>query len=207
MLLERGACEDTFTYAFLGDFTSLGDGLASDASLAQANDPAVDALAITPIHHVVAGGRVEALRLLLACVSGPLINGARALRYAVPRENVPMVELLLERGADASSIGAGRWVVHPELAPMLSHAGARVDGSGAWIGLVCTGNQGRKDDPDYVAALLRYGARVDDRPASVRTTMAAAPPLSTTPRKPVSPEPLRCCWPTAPIPEPGTITA
>ena len=141
VLLERGACEDIFTYAFLGDFTSLGDGLASDASLAQANDPAVDALAITPIHHVVAGGRVEALRLLLACVSGPLINGARALRDAVTRENVPLVELLLERGADASSIGAGRWVVHPELAPMLSHAGARVDGSGAWIGLVCTGNQ------------------------------------------------------------------
>ena len=26
-----------------------------------------------------------------------------------------------------------------------------------------TGNQGRKDDPDYVSALLRYGARVDDR--------------------------------------------
>jgi ankyrin repeat protein len=29
--------------------------------------------------------------------------------------------------------------------------------------MACTGNQGRKDDPEYVAALLRYGARVDDR--------------------------------------------
>jgi hypothetical protein len=27
----------------------------------------------------------------------------------------------------------------------------------------CTGNQGRKDDLEYVAALLRHGARVDDR--------------------------------------------
>jgi ankyrin repeat protein len=46
---------------------------------------------------------------------------------------------------------------------MLARAGARVDRSGSWIGLSCTGNQGRKDDPDYVAALLRHGARVDDR--------------------------------------------
>ena len=65
--------------------------------------------------------------------------------------------------SDASSIGAGRWVLHPDLAPMLSRVGAHVDRSGAWIGLACTGNQGRKDDPDFVAALLRYGARVDDR--------------------------------------------
>jgi ankyrin repeat protein len=27
----------------------------------------------------------------------------------------------------------------------------------------CTGNQGRKDDPTYVAALLRYGALVHQR--------------------------------------------
>ena len=27
----------------------------------------------------------------------------------------------------------------------------------------CTGNQGRKDDPDYVAALLAHGARVNDK--------------------------------------------
>jgi ankyrin repeat protein len=46
---------------------------------------------------------------------------------------------------------------------MLSRAGASVDRSGAWIGLACTGNQGRKDDPEYVAALLRHGARVTDR--------------------------------------------
>jgi hypothetical protein len=74
-----------------------------------------------------------------------------------------MVERLLEAGADARAVGAGRWVLHPRLAPRLAQAGARVDRSGAWIGLACTGNQGRKDDPEYVTALLRYGARVDDR--------------------------------------------
>jgi ankyrin repeat protein len=51
----------------------------------------------------------------------------------------------------------------PELALMLVRAGASIDRSGGWIGLSCTGNQGRKDDPLYVAALLRHGARVEDK--------------------------------------------
>jgi hypothetical protein len=71
--------------------------------------------------------------------------------------------MLLEHGADATRIGAGRWVLHPDLAPMLARAGACVDRSGSWIGASCTGNQGRKDDPEYVAALLRHGAHVDDK--------------------------------------------
>src|SRR5215467_13836713 len=82
---------------------------------------------------------------------------------AVAHESVAMLGMLLEQGASAALVGAGRWVLHPELAPILVRAGASVDRSGSWIGLACTGNQGRKDDPELVAALLRHGARVDDR--------------------------------------------
>jgi truncated hemoglobin YjbI/ankyrin repeat protein len=166
LLLRSGAREDVFTHAFLGDLGRLEADLAREPSSAQAIDPAVDALEITPVHHAVAGERALALRLLLAHASRahePVGGGARALREAAAHENVEMVAMLLEHGAPASSIGAGRWVLHPELAPMLSRAGASVDRSGSWIGLACTGNQGRKDDPDYVAALLRHGARVTDR--------------------------------------------
>ena len=60
--------------------------------------------------------------------------------------------------------------MHPELEPILSRAGARIDRSGQWIQASCTGNQGRKDDPEYVAALLRHGARVDDRRETVQRT-------------------------------------
>src|SRR6516162_3264836 len=56
-------------------------------------------------------------------------------------------------------IGVGRWVLHPELAPLLASRGAVIDSSGSWIGASCTGNQGRKDDPEHVRALLRHGAR------------------------------------------------
>jgi truncated hemoglobin YjbI/ankyrin repeat protein len=163
LLLERRAQEDIFTHALLGDLTRIEDDLTRDPTSAQAIDPAVDVLEITPVHHAVAGERIQVLQVLLAQSGERLIGGARALRAAAARANVPMVTLLLEHGADATSIGAGRWVLHPELAVQLSSAGARDDSSGAWIGLACTGNQGRKDDPEYVAALLRHGARVDDR--------------------------------------------
>ena len=166
LLIGRGAKEDVFTHAFLGDVDFLRAEIARDPRVAQAIDPAVDALQITPMHHAVCGGQTEALRVLLAGVAQarqPLIGGVRTLRDAVARENVAMAALLLEHGANVASIGAGRWVLHPELAPMLARAGAYVDRSGSWIGLSCTGNQGRKDDPVYVAALLRHGARVDDK--------------------------------------------
>jgi truncated hemoglobin YjbI len=166
LLVDCGARDDIFTHAFLGEVDRLDAELAGDPLSAQAVDPAVDALAITPIHHAVAGDRVDALRALLgfaSCTGEPIRSAARALRDAVARESVAIVTLLLEHGAPASSLGAGRWVVHPQLAPMLARAGATVGRDGAWIGLACTGNQGRKDDPGYVAALLRHGARVTDR--------------------------------------------
>jgi truncated hemoglobin YjbI len=163
ILLRAGAVEDVFTAAFLGELTRLRTVLAMDTALAQACDPAADVLDITPVDHAVAGGQAEALRLLLGHVPPPLEREARALRGAVERGNVAMAEMLLAHGADPTRIGVGRWVLHPELAPLLASRGASVGSSGAWIGACCTGNQGRKDDPDYVRALLRYGARADDR--------------------------------------------
>src|SRR5262249_28333859 len=152
VLLRAGARDDVFTAAFLGDLTQLRAFLTSDTALARAFDPAADVLDITPIDHAVAGGQAEALRLLLGHVRPPLRSAPRALRGAAGRGDVPMVEMLLAHGADPTTIGVGRWVLHPELGPLLASRGASVGSSGAWIGACCTGNQGRKDDPDYVRA-------------------------------------------------------
>jgi hemoglobin len=165
LLVAAGACEDVFTAAFLGDLASLAPMLAADAGLAQVPDPAVDVLDITPVEHAVAGGQADALALLLDHVPGPLPGGVRALRGAAAHGSLAMTELLLAHGADATQIGTGRWVLHPQLALLLASRGAAIDSSGAWIGAACTGNQGRKDDPDYVRALLRHGARATDRRA------------------------------------------
>jgi truncated hemoglobin YjbI len=165
LLLAAGAQEDVFTSAFLGDLTSLAGMLTADPSLAQATDPAVDVLDISPVEHAVAGGRASALRLILDHVADPPPGYVRALRGAAGQGSVAMAELLLARGADAARIGVGRWVLHPELAPLLASHGAAIDSSGSWIGASCTGNQNRKDDPEYVRALLDHGASANDRRA------------------------------------------
>jgi truncated hemoglobin YjbI/ankyrin repeat protein len=163
LLMAAGASEDVFTAAFLGDLTSLARMLSADPDIARATDPAVDVLDITPVEHAVAGGQVSALRLILDHVADPLPGCVRALRGAAAQGSLAMVELLLAHGADATRIGVGRWVLHPELAPLLASRGASIDSFGSWIGASCTGNQGRKDDPEYVRALLRHGARANDR--------------------------------------------
>lgn len=163
LLSAAGASEDVFTAAFLGDLSTLARMIAADPGLAQTADPAVDVLDITPVEHAVAGGQAGALRLILEHVAHPLPGAVRALRGAAAQGSLAMTELLLAHGADATQIGVGRWVLHPELAPLLASRGAAIDSSGSWIGAACTGNQGRKDDPDYVRALLRHGARATDR--------------------------------------------
>jgi truncated hemoglobin YjbI len=138
LLLRRGAKEDIFTHVFLGDLDRLREDIGRDPRAVQGIDPAVDALRVTPVHHAVAGGRVGALRALLSRISQahePLLGAARAIRDAVARENVAMVAMLIEHGASPASVGAGPWVLHPELAPMLARRGASVDRSGSWIGL------------------------------------------------------------------------
>jgi hemoglobin len=182
LLVAAGAREDVFTAAFLGDLTALERLLGAEPGLAQATDPAVDVLDITPVEHAVAGGQARALRLILDHLAAPLPGGARALRGAVAQGSLAMVELLLAHGADATRVGTGRWVLHPQLAPLLASRGAVIDSSGSWIGAACTGNHGRKDDPDYVRALLRHGARATDRrtgdyvkgPTGVRALNATA---------------------------------
>ena len=162
MLLGEGAVDDIFTAAFVGDLATLARMLSTSPTLAGMPDPAGDVLDITPVDHAVAGGHVEATRFLLEHVRQPQ-SSVRALRAAAAAGNVDMVDLLMAHGADAHRIGVGRWVLHPELAPLLVRHGATIGSGGAWIAASCTGNQNRKDDPDYVRALLRHGAHVDDR--------------------------------------------
>jgi truncated hemoglobin YjbI len=169
LLLRRGARDDVFTAAFLGDLPLVRQALGEEPRLAQVPDPATDVLTITPIHHAVAGNQLPTLHALLDCTTEPVRTGSLALRAAAERGNREMVELLLQHGADARAVGAGRWVLDPQIAPLLASAGASagvgIDGeaSGDWVRISCTGNKGRKDNPAYVGALLRYGAGVNDR--------------------------------------------
>jgi ankyrin repeat protein len=175
LLLEQGAREDLFTAAFLGDVPRLEQQLTSRSDLAQVSDPATDVVEITPLHHAVAGGHPASVRTILSHEPGPLRGSLRALRGAAEHGSLDMVTMLLERGAQAVGLGPGRWVLNERIAPLLARAGASVRGPlNHWVRASCTGNQGRKDDPDYVRALLQYGARVDDRYAGATPLHYAA---------------------------------
>lgn len=169
LLHQRGAKEDVFTAAFLGDLPLVQRQVSERPWLAQIADPAADALTITPIHHAVVGYQVPTLRTLLQYSSEPVRTGGRALRAAAERRSREMIELLLDHGADARTVGAGRWVLDRQIGPLLAAAGASAgagtggEESGDWVRISCTGNKGRMDDPAFVAALLRHGARVDHR--------------------------------------------
>ena len=127
LLQDRGAKSDVFTESLLGDVPALTRSLASDRGLAQAPDPAVDVVEVTPLHHAVSAGQAATVELLLEHAAPPLRGAERALRGAAALGSRPMVERLLAAGADAGRIGAGRWVLDPEIAPLLAAAGGAVD--------------------------------------------------------------------------------
>ncbi|HKY36903.1 MAG TPA: ankyrin repeat domain-containing protein [Polyangiaceae bacterium] len=174
-LMDRGAKDDLFTAAFLGDVRGIDEQLASHSDWAQVADPAADVLEITPLHHAVAGGHPAAVRAILSSVSGPVRGSLRALRSAAAQGSLEMVTLLLDRGASAEGLGHGRWVMDEQIAPLLARAGASVRGAQhPWVRASCTGNHGQKDEPDFVRALLKYGAKVDDRYAGATPLHYAA---------------------------------
>jgi hypothetical protein len=105
LLRERGAKEDVFTAAFLGDGAALERLLAVSPSLAQVADPACDVVEVTPIHHAISGGDPRAVGLLLDHVSRPLRGGERALRGAAARSLSDAVSRLLALGRTPARSG------------------------------------------------------------------------------------------------------
>lgn len=165
MLRAHGAKDDIFSHAALGDLEGLRRELAHDPALANAGDPAHDAYRLTPLHHAVAAGQREAARFLLE-------NGAQTGRYstllarwAAEQCDGELLKFLLDHGADATRVGPGEWVLHPEIAALLDAHGADPGYAsgpfGSWIWQVCSGNQGRKDHPELTAAILARGVDVN----------------------------------------------
>ncbi|MGC4045745.1 MAG: ankyrin repeat domain-containing protein [Armatimonas sp.] len=161
LLIQHGAQYDIFTAAFLGDLEGVQSLLDQAPELVNADDPACDLAQITPLMHAVMTDQFEVAQLLLergAIVGG---NSIRLVRHAANHGNEALTELLLQHGADPTTIGAGIWVVYPSIAEKLITRGANVNQEpGKWIGLCCTGNSGHKENPALAQGLLRCGADV-----------------------------------------------
>ena len=161
LLVEHGALYDIFTAAFLGDVEAVEDLLSRASELADAHDPASDVDPETPLMHAVFMGQLAVAQLLLERGASVAANGARLVRSAADAGNAALMELLLEHGANPSTISAGDWVLQEDLADKLVARGANVNRMpGAWIGLCCTGNSGHKENVALARAMLRCGADV-----------------------------------------------
>ena len=174
LLIDRGAQYDIFTAAFVGDLDAVQRLLGLAPELANAHDPASDVASVTPLLHAVSAGQLEVSQLLLQRGAVVGANGVRLVRIAANAGEVALTHLLLAHGADPALIGAGTWVMYPAIANELLTRGANVNlEPGAWIGLCCTGNSGRKENVPLVQAMLRCGADVS-APYKGRTALDCA---------------------------------
>ena len=159
LLVEHGAQYDIFSAACIGDLEAVGKLLDLAPELADARDPASDVGQITPLLHAVYGEQFEIAQLLLQRGATVGKNSVRLVRAAANRGHKALTDLLLDHGADPSSIGAGAWTLYPAIAGALLSRGADVNQDpGAWIGMSCTGNSGHKENVALVQSLLRCGA-------------------------------------------------
>ena len=179
-LVEWGAIYDIFTAAYLGDLKGIADLLDRTPELVNAHDPACGVLSVTPLLHAVAGGHLEAVAALFDRGAELGMISSEVARTAVDLGDVRMVKLLLDKGADVTRLGPGRWVMNDELAGLALEHGADVNyPAGRWAWISCSGNNNQQDDPEYVRALLDCGADVSvwiplQRPAQALHVAARA---------------------------------
>jgi truncated hemoglobin YjbI/ankyrin repeat protein len=165
LLLANGALDDVFTMAALGEVEKLRAELEGDRTLANVTDPAHDTFQMTPLYHAVSYGQVEAACLLFKYGAKVGRLSSLLVRTAAAQENVELLRLLLKHGADATRVGAGRWVIHPEISKLLDDHGADVnyaiDKWHSWIWRTCTGNNRNTDQPEVVAGIVARGVEVN----------------------------------------------
>jgi hemoglobin len=163
-LLKAGALYDIFTAAYLGDIATLKQLIGKDPTLANAEDPANDILQTTPLHHAVYGGHLNLVEYLFEHGAQVGNNSTPMVKYAANKGDHTLTQCLLEHDADATRMGPGVWTLHPQLADMLTQAGADVNHPhGEWIWRTCTGNNSQRDNPDLIQALLNRGANIHTR--------------------------------------------
>ena len=162
LLRERGAVDDVFVAAALGDLEGVRVWIERDPGLLHATDPAQDVHALTALHHAVIADQPEVALFLLDRGARVGQLGGQLLRRAVDNRRHELAARLLDAGAEAARTGPGRWVLDPELAPLLAEHGADVNDAPvpheSWTWEACTGHHDQRDDPEYVRALIDHGA-------------------------------------------------
>jgi truncated hemoglobin YjbI/ankyrin repeat protein len=156
LLADAGAELDQFDLACLGRTDELADVVHIDATC-----PDDDLVPLTPLHYAVDGGRLDTARWLIDQGAAVTPHSRRLLTTAARRGSLPLVELLLARGGDATQaehlgpLGEDR-----AIAEALLSAGLDVDrpprGRETFLTMACRADKGKRIE--VVEALLALGA-------------------------------------------------
>jgi ankyrin repeat protein len=174
-LLGHGARQDVFSAAYLGRL----DALRAHVAVGQANalSPDEDLHPVTPLHHAVDGGSIDAARLLLEHGADARTSGGRLLTSAADQGSVELVELLLEHGADAAAAESlGPVGTDATIGRLLLAGGFDLDvpirDQETPLTMACRADKRRH--PDAVVALLDLGADPNAPNAKGRRPLAIA---------------------------------
>lgn len=173
-LAERGAEQDIFSAAALGNVRLLEHFLKDDPDRANARTPNGQ----TPLHFAAAAGELDAARLLLdrgiaiTSQDGGMWNseGDTPLHVAAHRGKLAMCKLLVDRGADIEIHGSGQsplfesiWENRLEIAEFLLQQGADVHSRDLFTGDTPLHRAASFGHIEMAALFLRYGARINCR--------------------------------------------
>lgn len=161
-LVAYGAKDDVFTAAWLGDLPALRRHAERNPELVNAVDPADDFQEASLLCHAVAGGSVDAAKLLLERGAPVERHSGRLLTLAVVMNRVDLVKLLIEHGADVQRAGLLAPLDDAErrVADLLIAHGKKVP---TWMLPRACRPDVSSNELHRVTVLLDYGASVDDR--------------------------------------------
>ena len=108
-LLTRGAATDIYTAAFLGDGDAVADYLDREPELATAEKAQHDSSQhMTALHYAVSAGHLPIVSMLLARGADPRPYSGGLIRFAVWRDRADILKALLDHGADPTHVEAPR---------------------------------------------------------------------------------------------------
>jgi ankyrin repeat protein len=170
LLLEHGAVDDVFTAAWLGDLPELRSHLDRHPQFVNAIDPADDFQEVSVLCHAVAGGSIDAVRLLLDRGAEVPRHSGKLLTLAVVMDRVDLVKLLIENGADVQRVGLlGRLDdAQRRVSDLLIAHGKKVP---SWMLPRACRPDVSTNELHRVKVLLDYGANLDDRDRHGRTAL------------------------------------
>ena len=165
LLRADGALNDVFSAAYLGDVETLTAALDAQPSLLHAEDPSEDFSRITPLHHAIAGGHVEAAAQLIERGSRVEHHSHWLLTHAALQNRADLVELLLDNGADVHCAGVLGPLDNDDrpVADLIIARGFDINADsdyGAMLVRACRGDVSNSES-SRVQTLLEYGADVN----------------------------------------------